>query len=138
MFGFIIMTFWLLGISVMDMKKQKVPLWMLVIGGGLTLLILAYEVVNKEVGYIQILKGTLPGGLLLLIAAATKKAGYGDGIVLLYLGMVSGKSMLLMGVSLFFISIYSIILLIFRKAGRDYTIPYLPFLAVTWMIVMYP
>lgn len=120
------------------MKKQKVPLWMLVIGGGLTLLILAYEVVNKEVGYIQILKGTLPGGLLLLIAAATKKAGYGDGIVLLYLGMVSGKSMLLMGVSLFFISIYSIILLIFRKAGRDYTIPYLPFLAVTWMIVMYP
>ncbi len=138
MFGLTIMTVWLFGISIMDMKNQKVPLWMLVIGGGLTLMVLAYEAVNNNVGYIHILQGMLPGGILLLAAAATKKAGYGDGIVLLYLGMVSGKSFLLMGISLFFISVYSIILLVFRKAGRDYTIPYLPFLAVSWMIVVYP
>lgn len=78
----------------------------------------------------------LPGILLLVFAIATQKAGYGDGIVLLLLGMVAGggKAWLLLGVSLFFVSAASVVLLVLRKAGRNMTIPYLPFLTVSGLL----
>lgn len=125
---------WLLSISIMDACSRRVPVWLLVSGGipGLA------AGICREGGGVSMILGALPGLLLLATAFATKKAGYGDGIVLLLLGIALGsrKSLLLFGVSLFLISICSLVLLAFRKAGRDTRIPFLPFLSVAWLMLL--
>lgn len=129
-------TIWLLGISVMDFRSRRVSVWLLAIGGGLTAAVLICQYGNEGIELYGLLKGMLPGLVLLVVSVTTKKAGYGDGIVVLFLGMISGgaKSLVLFGVSLFLISIWSVILLILKKVGRNTQIPYLPFLAVAWLL----
>ncbi len=134
----VVLTFWLFCISIMDIRKCRVPVGMLAIGGGLSVLVLACRYYVGEIDYFNVLKGILPGALLLLIAFVTKKAGYGDGIVLLVLGVAAGggKSLLFFGLSLLLICIWSILLLALRKAGHNTKIPYVPFLAAAWLAVM--
>lgn len=124
---------WLSAVSIMDIRSRRVPVWLLLVGGIPTLLAGVYK--GGE-GYYMLL-GALPGILLLGTAFATKKAGYGDGIVLLFLGMGlgGGKSLLLFGVSLFLISVCSLVLLALKKAGRNTGIPFLPFLSAAWLMV---
>lgn len=81
------MTGWLVVSSVMDIRSRRLPIWMLALGGGLSVA----SVLCQESGYVEILRGAMPGLMLLVIAFATKKAGYGDGIVLAFLGMVLGR-----------------------------------------------
>lgn len=125
---------WLLVSSVMDIKTRRLPIWMLVLGGGLAVAAVLYQ----KSGYFDILRGMMPGLSLLAIAFVTKKAGYGDGIALSFLGMVLGgeKGLLLFGISLFLLALCSLTLLALRKVGRNSGIPFLPFLAVAWMVVL--
>ena len=108
---------WLFGISVMDIRSRRVPVWLLVLGGipGVV------AGICRNGGDFSMILGALPGLLLLATAFATKKAGYGDGIVLSLLGIAVGsrKSLLLFGISLFLTSICSLVLLVLRKAVRD-------------------
>lgn len=125
---------WLFSISVMDVRSRRVPVWLLV-SGGIPGVVAG---VCREGEGFSMLLGALPGLLLLITAFATKKAGYGDGIALSLLGIAVGsrKSLLLFGVSLFLISICSLVLLVFRKAGRDTGIPFLPFLSAAWLMLL--
>ena len=129
-------TIWLLIVSIMDIRSRRVSIWILLPGGILALTAFVNQFVTRDLAYYDMLRGMIPGVLLLIIAFITKKAGYGDGIVLLFIGMVEGsrKTFMVFGVSLFFISIFSIILLMFRKAQRNSTIPYLPFLTAAWLL----
>lgn len=131
----LIIAIWLLTISILDIKSRRVSAWLLAIGGAVILLAVFG---CSEVGeYLGMLKGMLPGILLLAVAFFTGKAGYGDGIVLLVLGAASkGKGVVLLGTSLFLISIFSIVLLVLRKANRNTRIPYLPFLAAAWLLTI--
>lgn len=134
----VFMSVWLCIVSVLDIRSRRVPVWMLVIGGSAALLGFSFQCVNGGWEYTDALKAFLPGFLLLALAFVTKKAGYGDGIALLCVGALleGGRSLLLFGISLFLISIWSIGLLIFRKASKEEGIPYLPFLTAAWFAVM--
>lgn len=123
---------WLLVMSILDIRKRTVPVWLLVLGG-----ILAAISVCQQNAFLAMGMGMLPGIGLLLIAFLTKKAGYGDGIVLVILGMVSGggESLLIFSISLFLSAIFSMVLLVLRKAGRNTRIPFLPFLTIGWLLV---
>lgn len=128
----IFMAAWLLIISIVDIRKRNVPVWLLIPGG-----ILAFAgVVERQYGGLEIARSMIPGVVLLLLAMTTGNVGYGDGIVMLFLGMVSGsgKSFLLFGVSLFLAAIFSLILLIMRKVKKNTGIPFLPFLNAAWLI----
>nr|WP_296488929.1 prepilin peptidase [uncultured Acetatifactor sp.] len=131
-------TVWLLTGSVMDIRNRRVPIWLLLTGGILSLTVIFFQCVISGREVVDILKGMLPGTGLLLVAFVTKNAGYGDGIALLCLGIVlgGGKSLLLLGLSLFLISIFSLTMLVTRKAGRNTGIPYFPFLTGAWLIVV--
>lgn len=125
---------WLFGISVMDIRRRRVPVWMLVPGGILAgIMFICQQAMPGDM-----LKAILPGDVLLVTAFLTKKAGYGDGIVMLFLGILSGsvKSLLIFAVSLFLAAVFSVILLGVRKVGRNTRIPFLPFLTAAWLIVM--
>lgn len=132
-------TIWLMGISIMDIRSRRVPIWMFVLGGGVVLAILMDQITNGAIEYVDVFTGMLPGVVLLLIAFATKKAGYGDGIAILFVGMVlgGGKSLWVFCISLFLISIYSAILLLLRIVRRNSEIPYLPFLSAAWLLLAY-
>lgn len=134
-----VVTIWLLVISIMDIRRRRVPVWMLALGGALTLFTLVYRYESGKMDCFELLNGMLPGIVIMLIAFFTQKAGCGDGVVLLCIGMAAGggKSFLLFGASLFLISIFSIILLAMRKVGKNTRIPYLPFLAAAWLLTFY-
>ena len=131
---FILLTmFWLFGISIMDIRRYRVPVWMLIPGGVLAGGMFLYQ--QGTMG--DLLKGMLPGRVFIAIALGTKKAGYGDGIVMVFLGILSGgtESLVILAVSLFLAAVFSLILLGLRKAGRNTRIPFLPFLSAAWAIV---
>lgn len=127
-------TGWLLACSIMDVRTRRVPVWMLALGGVLCTL----SAVIQGNGSLDALRGMLPGILLLLIAFATKKAGYGDGIALSCLGLVLGGSgcLLLFSISLFLTSLCAMALLAVHKVRRDTSMPFLPFLGAAWIIVL--
>lgn len=125
---------WLLGISIMDIRRRSVPVWMLVPGGVLAVAAFIYQ--QGVTG--DMMKGMLPGIFLLVTAFVTRKAGLGDGIVMLFLGILSGGggSLLIFGISLFLAAVVSLVLLGLRKAGKNTRIPFLPFLTVAWLITV--
>ena len=133
----IYISIWLICISVMDIRSRRVPIWILLLGGGVALTVLADQLVGGAMEYFEVFTGILPGMVLLLIAFTTKKAGYGDGVVLLLVGMASGgsKSLWIFCISLFLISIYCVILLFCHKVKRNSEIPYLPFLTIAWLLI---
>ncbi len=130
-----IVLLWLIWISIYDIKSRRIP-WMLM-GLGVVLSITACEVGVAERRLVigDIIADLLPGILLLALAVCTKLVGYADGVVLICLGVPGGfhKTMGTWLLSLFFIGIYSVVLLVLRKANRRTKIPYLPFLTIAWL-----
>lgn len=127
---------WLLVLSVMDIKKKSVPLWLLCVGAVNTAVILLNEGLSGGIDGWLLCRSLFPGAVFLVTAAATGKAGYGDGIVLLMLGLMSGAKVCLLAltVGLFLIAVFSGALLALRKVKRNSRIPFLPFLTVGWGI----
>lgn len=129
-------------LGAMDIKEKKVPVWLLVLG------MLGAVAVSLSEGFgdgtnwqgnlggmlVEKLIGMLPGFFLLIMAYLTGKAGYGDGIVLLLSGILHGYrfTMALLCGSLLLVFLVCVLLLLFRKVGRDTRIPYLPFLAAAY------
>lgn len=128
---------WLLVLSAMDIKKKSVPLWLLGIGVINMFVILLTEGLGGGIDGWLLCRSMFPGAVFLVIAAATDKAGYGDGIVLIMLGLMSGTKVCLLALTagLLLIAIFSGALLALRKVKRNSRIPFLPFLAVGWGIV---
>ncbi|MCM1194280.1 MAG: prepilin peptidase [Acetatifactor muris] len=130
---YLVIMIWLVVISVVDIKSRRVPVWLLAAGGAAALPAIQWGSAGE---CLAVLKGVMPGLLLLAAAFFTGRAGYGDGVVLLVLGMVSkGRTLVLFGVSMLLIAVFAVALLVFRRADRNTRLPYLPFLAVSWLLV---
>lgn len=127
---------WLLVLSAMDIKKKSVPVWLLGIGAVHVVVVLLTEGLSGGIDGWLLCRSMFPGAVFLVTAAATGKAGYGDGIVLSMLGLMSGAKVCLLALTagLFLIAIFSGALLALRKVKRNSRIPFLPFLAVGWGI----
>lgn len=131
----IVTAVWLLTASVFDIRKRRVPIWLLLLGGFAALPAVIWRCGSRPEEYWEVLKGCIPGIVLLAMAAATGKAGMADGAALLYMGMILEKGCLLIFVtSLLLISLYSGFLLVLRRAGRNTELPYLPFLSAAWLL----
>lgn len=129
---------WLLVLSAVDIKKKSVPLWLLGVGAVETAVILLADGLSGGIDGWMLCRSLIPGTVFLATAAATGKAGYGDGIVLIMLGLMSGAKvcLLVMTAGLFLLAIFSGVLLALRKVQRTSRIPFLPFLAVGWTIAV--
>lgn len=134
-----ILLLYLIVLAVYDWKEQKIPL--ILAGGGLAaaLAVNMYQIFCHMENWrwltTSILLGILPGIYMLTVAYLTGKAGYGDGITLINLGMLTNYKtcVLIWGISMVLLSIVSVGLLCLRKAGRDTRIPYLPFLTAVYV-----
>ncbi len=132
----IVMLFYLAGLGIRDFVDRRIPLiWILTgfpfaIGWGI------FRCAEGELGWCESLLGLIPGIALMVIAYITKKAGYGDGLVLMQLGVCLGyrESVFLFCVGLILLAVVSVILLFLKVVRRDTKMPYLTFLAVAFML----
>lgn len=115
----------LIGVSFIDVKKKKVPMWTLLIllVGGIVHQIMDFQ------GFWLLLYDCMPGIVLLMIARITsQQIGYGDGLLVLGIGMLLGiqKSILVIMFALMGSFIIASILLLCKKANRKTQIPFFP------------
>lgn len=92
-----------------------------------------------ESGIVAASVSLLPGmGFFLLSFFSREKVGYGDGWVLLMIGLFLGlyRCFLILLVGLLAESAAAVVLLIFRKIRRDKEIPFCPFLLLGMGVVV--
>lgn len=130
---------YLLLLSIWDMRERRVPILLLTLGSVISAVVVVCGGITGKIIWLQPIIGALPGVLLLVIAALSGKAGYADGIVLLWIGMVWNykEGLAVLGISLFMISFVSVVLLLLHKVKKHTRIPYIPFLAAAFFIMSF-
>jgi leader peptidase (prepilin peptidase)/N-methyltransferase len=79
----------------------------------------------------------LPGMFLVIVAYLTNQSiGYGDGIVIMLIGLICDIHVMITFILLAFLlsAIASILLLISRKGNKQSKIPFMPFLLTAWCV----
>ncbi len=122
-----------------DIKKKAVPKIYLVVWaiGAITYLILEITS-NKNIG--SIFLAVIPGVVVLILSLITgEQIGLGDGLILLCVGCFQGmKDVLCM---LFFsfviLTVVLILLLVMRRVGRTSRVPFVPFMFLGQLMVMF-
>ncbi|MCM1057030.1 MAG: hypothetical protein NC517_05420 [Firmicutes bacterium] len=133
----ILTAIWLVPVSIMDARCKRVPVWILWLGGAAAAGMLLYEGINGRLNGWQECRALLPGAILLAVAYVTGKAGMADGVILMLLGIFMGYEGCVAASlgGLFLIALFAGVLLALRRVKKDTRIPFVPFLAVGWLIV---
>ena len=136
MWKFILTALWLLALAGMDIWRKRVPIWLLALGGIFVTVMSFCDAWNGQFEGRGLLWSILPGIVLLAVAILTKKAGWADGVVVLFLGIVTGyrECILSFTLSMLFISAVSLVLLAFKKVRKNTKLPYLPFLCAGYFV----
>lgn len=132
-FAVILMGLWLLLCAYQDFKEKKVTFALLIVG-GIILPVVFLSIVDLSI--ISRVGGLVIGGFILLLSKLTRgQIGIGDGIIICITGVCMGfknnLSFLLWGLS--FAALASLLLILFKKAGRKETIPFIPFLFLAYL-----
>ncbi len=132
-----IVFFMLVMAGFMDWKKKELPLWLLI---GMSVCIAIFAACCKDTSIWYRLAGSALGILFFLISKATKEAvGYGDSWLILLLGVhlgISGALQVLFAASLL-AACFALFYLWIRKWKRNATLPFVPFLAIAYLGVMF-
>lgn len=133
----IVLTIYLLVISVFDIMRKSISFGLLMVGGILGLAVGVVRVYRMNISWNMLLASILPGIIFLLISFLSHMMGYGDGIVLCGVGGVIGfrKCLALMGISLFLMALFCIALLLMKRVTKTTRIPYIPFLLIAFLIL---
>lgn len=129
-------SIWLVALSIFDIRYKRVPIWLILLGGVLAGCVAIYQYVTQTGEFAERWFGMIPGIVLLLLALGTQKAGWADGIVMLFLGSILGLRQCVLAVvlSLILISVLSLLLLIFHRADKGTKLPFIPFLAFGFVL----
>lgn len=107
-------------LSLCDIRKRAIPLWMLSAGGLPVLLGLLRNGWN-----VSVITALLPGVLILLLSVLTDTVGKADGIILMLLGSActDGRIWLLLCLSLIYIFfVFYDSLYIYKRSEKTYSI----------------
>ncbi|MDE7355051.1 MAG: hypothetical protein K2O06_18685 [Acetatifactor sp.] len=127
---------WLTILSIWDIRYKSVPVWMLGAGAAAAGGALLYEIAAGAIDPIGLCMALLPGTVLMTAALCTNHAGWGDGVVMLILGacLKREESLLAFFTGLVLTALFSLILLILRRADRRTRLPFLPFLTLGMLL----
>ncbi len=121
--------------AITDLKSKTIPIWWTVVFGISAMI---YQIFWKKQKLEAILFSMIIGVTLLVAAKiSNQRIGYGDGIIFLILGLWIGfwDGISLLFFSLILSSIISVYLIIVRRKGRDYRIPFIPFVTAAYIIL---
>lgn len=132
----IIQLLWLLGLSGYDIRYKRVPVWLVLLGGVAAAGSGIFQWVCLEGSPADFFMGMIPGAVLLLLALGTQKAGWADGVVLMFLGSVLGFRQCILAVmfSFILISVVSAVLMILKKVDKGTAVAYVPFLTIGFVL----
>ena len=126
-----ILLFLFLGIcAVFDGIEREIPLavvWM----GMLTAIVLHIQGLAGDTSWTAMVMSILPGVMFWMLSFVTgEKVGYGDGWMLIMIGLYTGlwKCFLILLTGLVSESLLLLILLVVRRISKDRQIPFAPFL----------
>ena len=134
--------------GIWDIRKRRIPVRVLVLGSIWALICILIrsfsgDTQEKET-LLQIAGGVavavLPGIVFLLLSFLTeKKVGYGDGLLLLILGLMEGVTVVgfTCCMALFLQALVAVVLVIARKADKQTEIPFVPFLFLARIIYVF-
>lgn len=128
-------------LALFDIREKRVPVILPFLGTAAGIVWRIYRMSAAKEPSVQIWSmcvALLPGLLMLAAAKWTGKAGWGDGWILLNIGLVTDYSVCVAwwGMSMFVMALFCAVLLLFRKAQKDSRVPYLPFVALTGCLFM--
>lgn len=125
-------------VSIQDIKWKKIRVNIVLIAiGGLCICLpfsSTLSVLDRALGLF------LGLGVVLLSKATGGKIGIGDGMVLGVTGIGLGfwTNMELFALALAMAALFSIVLIVLRKANRKSTIPFIPFLLCAYIFISIP
>lgn len=128
----ILMILWLFLCGWQDFKEKKISIAILAAGSSLSVIFLAAGGISVT----SRLLGLVTGLLLLLLSKLLKgQIGFGDGIVICITGLCLGfrDNLGLLVLSLTIAAFISLVLLLFKKAGKKDTIPFIPFIFLSYL-----
>lgn len=124
----LILGIFLLIEGVRDIKQKKISIISVMITSVLGIFL---QIPNIADVWLSLTGGVIVGIIFLIISKLTKeKIGCGDGWVMLTAGICLGFRgvICLLSVSLFIASVFSIVLLLFKKVGRKTELPFVGFM----------
>ena len=134
-----ILLFTLLGIcAVYDGLERTIPLWVVWLG-IIAALILQIQGLGGNETWRSAVLSVIPGVMFWVLSFVTgEKVGYGDGWMLIMIGLYMGlwKCFLILMAGLISSSLVVLILLMFRKVARDHQLPFAPFLLLGMGVVV--
>ncbi len=123
--------------AVEDVRKREISGALLLGLAAVSLVYSAFSIYRGQNTGLDVAMSLLPGAFVMLLAWITREGiGYGDGLLLLAMGPVIGFGGLVMGLVIAFFAsgVLSIILMIFKKVGKRYSFPFVPFMTVGMVV----
>lgn len=123
-------------LAIIDIKRKKIPVWLVGIFSIVVLLIRLIE----GIVWIEFIGGILVGvGVLVLAIGTREKIGIGDGLVLCTLGIgyYLEEMIGILGISFFLAAIWAIGLLILKRGNKKTEFPFLPCVFVGYLFVVW-
>lgn len=119
--------------AVSDIKTKKILVWS---AGVFGIFGIAYGLTTKDLTLSQALIALLPGIIFLLISKVTNESmGYGDGIIVLVMGIYISIQKLIgsLVLALIFAAIWSIVLVVFFRKKKQEEFPFVPFVLLGYL-----
>ena len=119
--------------TVSDIRTKKILVWS---AWAFGLFGLIYGFVGNEMSLFQGLLAILPGILFLIISKMTKESmGYGDGVIVLVMGVYISIQKLVgsLMLALILAAAWSVILLVFFRKRKQEEFPFVPFVLLGYL-----
>lgn len=128
-------------LAILDIRYRKMPVWLLSVGG---VSVIAYQVWKTMEGTAiplpLIVTGAVVGILFLGIGKVTREAfGYGDGLVILILGIYLGfwNLTIMLMITFFAASVMALLLLVSKRNRKKMAMPFVPFLCIGYVVFVF-
>lgn len=121
--------------SIQDFKTKKISIWIVAIASMAILVMFPFRTITLYDSF----GGLMVGAMILFVSKITcGKIGMGDGFILCTTGISLGLwgNLELLSIALFLASIISIILLILKVVDRKKSIPFVPFIGLSYIGVL--
>lgn len=123
-------------LAILDWKMKKIPLGLIVIG---MVFGCGFQLIYKELPFLLVVTGGAVGLVFLAVSKVTEEAfGYGDSMVIGVLGIYLGFWNLLSMLVLTFIlaAMTAMYVLTKQKFHRKSVLPFVPFLACSYILIL--
>lgn len=119
-----------------DWKKKKVSVYLILAAGIAGLLC---HLCRSQIDVTDMLLGAAIGAVLLLCGFVSgEKIGYGDGAIVMVCGIFLGfdANLELLCIALVLLEVVALFLIVVKRKGRRYQIPFIPFLLVGYLLLL--